>query len=103
MIAFRDIVPRSFVDVDRRSKGACLHHQGHRHDYGDTKYLWGRAMAKAVSRRPLTAEARFCARDNQCGICDGKSDTGTALSPSFSVFPCQYHSTVALLLISSGG
>jgi hypothetical protein len=49
-------------------------------------------MAQAVSRRPLTAEARVI----PCGICGGKSGTGTVVSPSSSAFPCQYHSTVAL-------
>jgi hypothetical protein len=53
-------------------------------------------MAQVVSRRPLTAEARVPARVNPCGICGGQSDTGTGFSPSSSVFPCQYHSTVAL-------
>jgi hypothetical protein len=43
-------------------------------------------MAKVVSRRPLTAEARVRARVNPCGICGGQSGTGTG----FSVFPCQY-------------
>jgi len=55
----------------------------------------GRAMAQAVSRRPLTAEARVRARVSPCGICGGQSGTGTGFSPSSSVFPCQYHSTVA--------
>jgi hypothetical protein len=49
--------------------------------------ILGRAMAQAVSRRPLTAEARVCARVNPCGICDGSRK---GLSLSFSVFPCQY-------------
>jgi hypothetical protein len=33
-------------------------------------------MAQAVSRRPLTAEARFQARVAQCEICDGPCVTG---------------------------
>jgi hypothetical protein len=56
----------------------------------------GRAMAQVVSRRPLTLKAQVLARVNPCGICDGQSGTGTRFSPSSSVFPCQYHSTVAL-------
>jgi hypothetical protein len=56
----------------------------------------GRAMAQVVSRRPLTAEARVRARVNPFEICCGQSVTGTGFSPSSSVFPCQYHSTVAL-------
>jgi hypothetical protein len=54
------------------------------------------AMAQVVSRRPLTAEAQVRAWVNPCGICDGQSGTGSGFSPSSSVFPCQYHSTVAL-------
>jgi hypothetical protein len=53
-------------------------------------------MAQVVSRRPLTAEARFRARVNPCGICGAQSGTGTRFSQSSSVYPCQYHSTVAL-------
>jgi hypothetical protein len=56
----------------------------------------GRAMAQVVSRQPVTAEARVRARVNPCGICGGEIGTGTGFSPSSSVFPCQYHSTVAL-------
>jgi hypothetical protein len=59
-------------------------------------YLTVRAMAQVVSRRPLTAEARIRARVNPCGICGGQSGTGAGFSPSSSVFPCQYHYTVAL-------
>jgi hypothetical protein len=58
--------------------------------------LQGRAMARVVSRRPLTAEARLRARVNPCGICGAQSGTGTGFSPSSSFFPSIYHSTVAL-------
>jgi hypothetical protein len=50
-------------------------------------------MARAVSSRPPTAEARVRAY----GICGGQSGTGTGFSPSTSVFPCQFYSTGALL------
>jgi hypothetical protein len=54
-------------------------------------------MAQVVSRRPPTAEARFRAWVNPCGICGGQSGTGTGFSPSSSVFFLSiYHSTVAL-------
>jgi hypothetical protein len=53
-------------------------------------------MALVVGRRPLAAEARVHVRVNPCGICGGQSGTGTGFSPSFSVFLCQYHSTVAI-------
>jgi hypothetical protein len=53
-------------------------------------------MAQVVSRRPLTAETRVRARFNPCGICGEQNVTGADLSPSSSVFPCQYHSTVAV-------
>jgi hypothetical protein len=46
-----------------------------------------RAMAQAVSRRPLTAEARFRILVIQCGICGGQGGTGTGFSPSSSIFP----------------
>jgi hypothetical protein len=54
-------------------------------------------MAQAVSRRPLTSEARFRSRVCPCGIFGGQRGTGTGFSPSTSVFPCQYHSTGAPL------
>jgi hypothetical protein len=59
----------------------------------------GRAMAQAVSRRPPTAEARVRSRVSSCGVCGGQSGTGTGFSPSKSVFPCQFHSTGAPLLV----
>jgi hypothetical protein len=54
-----------------------------------------RAMAQAVSRRPLIAKPRVCGRFSPCMMYGGQSGTGTDFSPSSSVFPCQYHSTVA--------
>jgi hypothetical protein len=53
-------------------------------------------MAQVVSHRPLAAVSRVRARINLCGICGLQSGTGTGFSPSSSVFPCQYHSAVAL-------
>jgi hypothetical protein len=55
-------------------------------------------MAHAVSRRPLTPEARIRSRVSPRGICGGQSGAGTGFSPSTSVFPCQFHSTGAPLL-----
>jgi hypothetical protein len=64
-----------------------------------TSHILGRAKAQVVSRRPLTAEAWVRAPVSLCGICGGQSGTGTGFSPSSSIFPCQYHSTVALQLV----
>jgi hypothetical protein len=63
----------------------------------------GRAMAQAVSRRPLTAEARVRTRLSPCGICSGQSDTGSDFSPSSSVSFCQYHFSVSLHTRTSCG
>jgi hypothetical protein len=61
-------------------------------------------MAQAVSRRPLSADAQVRARVSQVRIFDGQSGIRIGFSPSCSVLPCQYHSTVALHThISSGG
>ena len=52
----------------------------------------GRAMARAVNRRSLTAEAQVRSLVSPCGICGGQSGNGTDFSPSTSVFPCQLYS-----------
>jgi hypothetical protein len=57
----------------------------------------GRAIAQAVSRRPVTAEGRGRSRVIPCWIRGEQSGTGTCLSSSTSVFPCQFHSTGAPL------
>jgi hypothetical protein len=52
----------------------------------------GRAMTRAVTLRLFTAESRV----NPYGICAGQSGTGAGSSPSSSVSPCHYQSTVVL-------
>jgi hypothetical protein len=47
----------------------------------------GRAMAQAVSRLPLTAEARVRSRVSPCGICGGQSGSGAGFSPESFSFP----------------
>jgi hypothetical protein len=47
-------------------------------------------MAQAVSRRPLTAEARVRSRVSQCGVCGGQSGTGTGFSPSCRFSPVNF-------------
>jgi hypothetical protein len=66
------------------------------------KFISGRAMAQAVSCWPLTAEARFHAWVSPCGICGEQSGTGTGFSPSSFIYPCNYHSTMALHTRTSG-
>jgi hypothetical protein len=50
----------------------------------------GRAMAQAVSRRPLTAEAWVRSQVSPCEICGGQSDTGTGFSPSCRFSPVNF-------------
>jgi hypothetical protein len=50
----------------------------------------GRAMAQAVSHRPLTAEARVRSRVSPCEICGGQSGTGTGFSQSCRFPPVNF-------------
>jgi hypothetical protein len=49
-----------------------------------------RAMAQAVSRRPLTAETWVRSRVSPCGFCGGQSGTGTGFSPEYFGRACLY-------------
>jgi hypothetical protein len=50
-------------------------------------WMQSRAIAQAVSRRPLTAEARVRSPVGLYAICGGQSGTGTGFSLSTSEFP----------------
>ena len=57
-------------------------------------------MAQAVSRRPHTAEARFCCKVSPYGIFGARSGTGTDFSEYFravpgSIVPSFLHSTAS--------
>jgi len=54
--------------------------------------LWGRTMAQASSRRPLTADAWVQPRVCACGICGKQSFTGTFLTFSpVSIIPPMFY------------
>jgi hypothetical protein len=44
-------------------------------------------MAQAVSRVPLTAEARVISGASLCEVCGGQSDTGTGFLPAIPFLP----------------
>jgi hypothetical protein len=53
----------------------------------EIKLSMGRAMAQAVSHRPLTAEARVRNRVSPCGICSVRSGTETGFLRVLRVSP----------------
>jgi hypothetical protein len=55
------------------------------------------AVAKALSRRPVIAEAWVRSQVSPCEICGGRTASGTGFSPSISVY-----AIVMLFLISPG-
>jgi hypothetical protein len=61
-----------------------------RNIFWGVKAAGGRAMAQAVSRRPLTAEVRVRSRVNPCEICGGQSGIGTGFSPSYRFSPVNF-------------
>jgi hypothetical protein len=63
-------------------------------DYRVT-YSFKSAPTTASIFRPFTTEPWIRVRVSPCGICGGQNGTVTGFSPSCSVFPSQYHSTVA--------
>jgi hypothetical protein len=52
-------------------------------------------MTQAVSRRPVTAEARVLSQVISCEIYDGHGGVGTGVSPIYSGFRFLYHYTNA--------
>jgi hypothetical protein len=55
--------------------------------------IYDHSMTQAVSRRPLTAEARVLSQVSPCEIGEEQSVTGAGFSPSTSVFSRQYNLT----------
>jgi hypothetical protein len=80
------------------------------------KFLWqywmytSKIMSAVTNTRPLSAvvcvavfskscnTSRVRSRVNPRGNFDGQSGTATGFSPSFSVFPCQYHSPYSYII-----
>lgn len=55
----------------------------------------GCAVAQKLGYWPFIVETQVQCQAISCGICGGRSGTGAGLSPSTSVFPCQYLFTCA--------
>jgi len=57
-------------------------------------FILCRSNAQTVSRRVLTAQFRFLYEAIPCGICGGRSVTGTDYCPNNSVYPYHYNSAI---------
>jgi hypothetical protein len=53
------------------------------------------SLTLAVSHLPVTTETRVQSWRSAGRIFGGQSGTGTSFSLNASIFPCQYHSTIA--------
>jgi hypothetical protein len=62
----------------------------------------GHAIAQAVSRLPLTSDARVRTRVCTCGVCGGQSGIGTGSSTSSSVFPISIIPSWLSIILLSG-
>jgi hypothetical protein len=82
----REIVPLQFVRLL-----LCIHERIASFIFCGCFLTCFQVRAMAVSSWPQV-RARF----SPCGICGGQRGTGIVFSPSSSVLPCQYHSTVVL-------
>jgi len=75
------------ADVMARSISKCASHRPHRMAAGRVAGLKGKQRLEIL--------IKASGQCNNWQICGGISDTGTRFSPNTSVFPCQYHSTIA--------
>jgi hypothetical protein len=57
-------------------------------------------MAQAVSRRSVTADARFRSRVSPCGICSGQNGTGTGFPLSVSFHRCSIRRRKLIIFIT---
>ena len=58
-------------------------------------------MAKALSYRPLIAEARNPSQVSSCEFCSGQRGTVTGFRPSTSVYPCHHSTNAPYVLINT--
>jgi len=59
------------------------------------KCVSGRAVCKAVSRRPLIAGAKILSQESPFGICGGGSGSWDRFFPNYLRLSRQYHATNA--------
>jgi hypothetical protein len=74
----------------------CEIYRTHNKNTDDIYDDYAVSIAQEASLWSLTAEDPVLSCANPCGICGGRSCTGTDFCPSTSVFPCQINCTNAL-------